>query len=76
MSNLDMIFGKQASDSAVDPVCGMTVSKSSPGGGTAEHNGETYYFCAPGCRNAFTADPDKFLNGGGGDHSHMGHHHG
>lgn len=76
MSNLDMIFGKQGRESAIDPVCKMTVSKASPRGGTAEHNGETYYFCAPGCREAFTANPEKYLKGDGhADHGHMGHQH-
>ncbi|UOK73063.1 heavy metal translocating P-type ATPase [Ancylobacter polymorphus] len=27
----------------------------------AEHNGITYYFCAPGCRTKFIANPDKYL---------------
>ena len=79
MSNLDMIFGKQGADNAVDPVCKMVVSKSNPRGGVAEHDGVKYYFCAPGCRAAFEADPAKYLIGGEhhehGDHGHMGHHH-
>ena len=76
MSNLDVIFGKQASDQAVDPVCKMVVSKSNSRGGTAVHEGVTYYFCAPGCQASFTADPGKYLiSGGHADHSHMGHEH-
>ena len=45
---------------AKDPVCGMDVD---PDGVThkLEHNGVTYYFCAPGCRKAFEADPAKYL---------------
>jgi YHS domain-containing protein len=27
----------------------------------AEYKGETYYFCAPGCKVAFEKDPEKFL---------------
>lgn len=28
----------------------------------AEHAGRTYYFCAPGCRAKFIADPEKYLS--------------
>ena len=37
---------------AVDPVCGMTVTVV-PGTPSAERDGETVYFCGDGCRNAF-----------------------
>ncbi len=57
---LDTIFGK-AGDTAIDPVCKMTVDKASPPGGTAEHEGTAYYFCSTGCQHAFVADPAKFL---------------
>ncbi|MDE2884297.1 MAG: YHS domain-containing protein [Chloroflexota bacterium] len=60
MNRLDVIFGKPG-DTAIDPVCKMTVLKSDPPGGTAEHDGETYYFCAPGCRSAFADNPAQFL---------------
>ena len=41
---------------AVDQVCGMTVD---PATATAHasHDGRAYYFCSPGCRDHFTADP-------------------
>jgi YHS domain-containing protein len=45
---------------AKDPVCGMDVDEQ-----TAQHkseyNGKTYYFCAPGCKRAFDANPQQFL---------------
>jgi Cu+-exporting ATPase len=28
------------------------------------YNGKTYYFCAPGCRQRFEADPEKYLREG------------
>ncbi len=57
------LFGKKNMDSATDPVCGMDVDISSPRGGTAEYNGEKYYFCASGCREAFAIEPDSYLSG-------------
>ena len=48
---------------AEDPVCHMQVEVKKPGGGTHEHNGETYYFCGPGCRVAFSKEPDSYLSG-------------
>ena len=36
---------------ATDPVCGMTVDRSKAL--KLEHNGATYYFCGPGCRERF-----------------------
>ena len=59
MTQLDAIFA--AGDTAIDPVCKMTVSTANPAGGTAEHEGETYYFCAPGCREAFVQEPAKYV---------------
>jgi len=47
---------------AIDPVCKMecdekkTTIKS-------EYKGKIYYFCAPGCKKAFDADPEKYLKG-------------
>lgn len=45
---------------AIDPVCGMTVLVSDAKYETT-HEGVRYYFCAPGCRKAFEADPAAFL---------------
>jgi Cu+-exporting ATPase len=46
---------------AKDPVCGMTVNPSSAKGGSFTHQGATYYFCNPRCREKFAADPQKYL---------------
>ncbi len=46
---------------AVDPVCGMRVQTDSPKGGTHQHQGQTYYFCNPKCREKFRTDPDAYL---------------
>jgi xanthine dehydrogenase accessory factor len=37
---------------ATDPVCGMTVPIG-PGSRASQRDGETYYFCSPGCQQAF-----------------------
>ena len=44
----------------VDPVCHMTVGKSSKVPSFA-FQPETYHFCADSCRKAFMADPEKYL---------------
>ena len=46
---------------AVDPVCGMTVSVAGATE-TAVHEDVTYYFCSPGCRARFEADPEAALS--------------
>jgi xanthine dehydrogenase accessory factor len=45
---------------AVDPVCGMTVAIEGACH-TAVHDGVTYYFCNPGCRERFEAEPSRYL---------------
>lgn len=45
----------------VDPVCGMSVDPTAPKGGSFEHDGHTYSFCNPKCRERFRADPARFL---------------
>ncbi|OJH36364.1 copper-translocating P-type ATPase [Cystobacter ferrugineus] len=44
-----------------DPVCGMSVNPNAPKGGTHVHEGKTYFFCNPKCRERFAAEPQKFL---------------
>lgn len=38
-----------------DPICGMTVDEATAL--SAEHNGETFYFCSESCRKKFLAGP-------------------
>ncbi|MBI3089364.1 MAG: heavy metal translocating P-type ATPase [Candidatus Tectomicrobia bacterium] len=49
---------------ARDPVCGMTVAEHAAAA-RMEYDGATYYFCNPGCRDAFARDPVQYLNGEG-----------
>lgn len=45
---------------ATDPVCGMTVLVDDAKYHTV-HEGSDFWFCAPGCLRAFTAEPQAFL---------------
>ncbi len=51
-----------AAAAATDPVCGMAVDPATAQH-TAVHAGQTYYFCAAGCRDKFLADPARYLGG-------------
>ena len=46
---------------AVDPVCGMTVTIQGAKH-RHEHGGTTHYFCNPRCKEKFVADPARFLD--------------
>ena len=55
---------------AIDPVCKMEVDEATAEW-KSEYHGQTYYFCAPGCKASFDKDPEKYLSGEG---DHSGHH--
>lgn len=44
---------------AVDPVCGMNIERSKALSTVCE--GETFYFCARGCRDEFISAPEQFM---------------
>jgi YHS domain-containing protein len=46
---------------SIDPVCGMEVDEETAAG-KSEYRGKTYYFCAPGCKQAFDKDPEKYID--------------
>lgn len=46
---------------AKDPVCDMDVDPATAKQ-KVEHEGKTYYFCGPGCKKAFEANPARFLD--------------
>jgi len=56
---------------AKDPVCGMEVDPKTAAA-KSEYKGQTYYFCAPGCKVAFEEDPQKYLKTTTGEQKH--HH--
>jgi YHS domain-containing protein len=60
---------------AIDPICKMDVDTENPPGGQSEHDGTTYYFCAPGCKVAFDKEPERYLTEDGAESGSHGHHH-
>jgi YHS domain-containing protein/uncharacterized membrane protein YraQ (UPF0718 family) len=54
--------GQMEKQSAIDPVCGMSVDPEQ-----AEYrsfqNGEVYYFCSAECKESFDKDPGKYIAG-------------
>jgi Cu+-exporting ATPase len=59
---------------AVDPVCGMQVDET-PTALKSEYEGHSYYFCSPGCKKAFDAQPTRYAGQGKvhPEHGHDGH---
>lgn len=49
-----------ASLMAIDPVCKMQVDPATAAA-SLEYQGKTYYFCHPGCQEAFIKDPATYL---------------
>ena len=43
----------------------MAVDPAQPRG-KAEYEGQTYYFCSPGCMHKFVSSPEKYLSAGRG----------
>jgi YHS domain-containing protein len=54
-----------------DPVCGMDVDPKTAAG-KSEYQGQTYYFCSPGCKRSFDKEPEKYV---GKQTSEQGGHH-
>jgi len=56
-----------ATESVVDPVCGMTVDPASAAGSTM-HNEVAYHFCSRHCLEKFRADPPRYLAASSPEH--------
>ncbi|MCX6560891.1 MAG: YHS domain-containing protein [Candidatus Aminicenantes bacterium] len=54
------LVASQGPDKAKDPVCGMSVTKSTATY-TYDYKGTTYYFCGESCKTSFIKDPEKYL---------------
>ena len=59
---------------AIDPVCGMTVTKEGAKH-TATLGGQTYYFCSAGCRTKFIANPSVYVQKTVATHDQGNHDH-
>jgi YHS domain-containing protein len=55
---------KEVSKVAKDPVCKMEVDEKKAAA-RSKYKGKAYYFCAPGCKKSFDANPEKYIGGGG-----------
>jgi YHS domain-containing protein len=53
-----------------DPVCGMDVDPKAAAG-KSEYQGQTYYFCSPGCKRSFDKEPEKYVDK---SQAQRGHH--
>ena len=49
----------EPAETLLDPVCGMTVNRSSPHHTT--YQGRDYFFCSAGCLKRFNEDPERYL---------------
>jgi Cu+-exporting ATPase len=56
-----------------DLVCEMMIDPQTAAA-TSEYKGQTYYFCARGCKVAFDRDPERYLKPEG-EKAHQGCHH-
>jgi YHS domain-containing protein len=63
-----------ATNEDVDPVCGMTVDRSSAS--TATFQGKIYYFCSDSCRRKFEESPAAYMAKVNSSPREMGHRHG
>jgi uncharacterized protein len=61
------LFGLTLRGAAKDPVCGMTVDRRKAERLTLD-DGRVVYFCGPGCKRTFDADPVGATTGGGHHH--------
>jgi YHS domain-containing protein len=43
-----------------DVVCGMEINPKESAA-QSEYQGKTYYFCAPGCKRKFDANPQQYV---------------
>jgi Cu+-exporting ATPase len=45
----------------VCPVTGETIASIKAAAGHSVYKGKTYYFCCPGCKPLFDANPSKYV---------------
>jgi YHS domain-containing protein len=60
MQHGDHQAAAEATEMALDPICGMEISKAYAAE-TVEYKGQTYYFCMEDEKEAFLSNPEKYL---------------
>jgi Cu+-exporting ATPase len=60
MIHLQRQIKKEVRNVAIDPICKMKVDEKTAKW-KSNYKGKTYYFCAPGCKAAFEAEPEKYV---------------
>ncbi len=61
---------------AKDPVCGMEVDERTATN-KSQYQGQTYYFCSPGCKQSFDKEPARYMSqskGQSGSSQHSAQH--
>lgn len=48
-------------ETLTDPVCGMEVTYETAQA-RSQYEGQTYYFCSMGCKEAFDENPEKYVH--------------
>jgi len=51
---------KENAQMVKDVVCGMDIDPKQAAG-QSDYQGKTYYFCAPGCKRKFDANPQQYV---------------
>jgi P-type Cu+ transporter len=74
-SGVEPTVDTHKNETAIDPVCGMTVHSQSAAG-KREHDGQTYYFCSAHCLQKFKEDPERFIGAKAVAHEHPRVHQG
>jgi xanthine dehydrogenase accessory factor len=59
-SDPDVPVPSREKQKAKDPICGMTVEVAAAKY-KSEFDGQSFYFCCVGCKQAFDRQPDKFV---------------
>jgi len=60
LSGIAEMESASVAETAIDPVCAMSVTVADARF-FSDYEGETYYFCAPGCQHSFEAEPARFV---------------
>ena len=60
-TSAELVSDRRRPSMAIDPVCKMTVEPATAAAQTT-YRGQTYYFCAVGCKRKFDTEPEKYLS--------------